>query len=67
MVATTLHSTSLPSSQPARVGALLARLALVVGGLCALAALLAGPAYRLGLLTLSPALQTMRWAGKLAR
>ena len=66
MVATTLHSTSAPSSQPARVGAVLARLALGVGVLCALAALLAGPAYRLGLLTLAPALQTMRWAGTVA-
>jgi uncharacterized protein (DUF1499 family) len=66
MVATTLPSTHNTSSQPARVGRALATLALGVGVLCAVAALLAGPAYRVGVLALGPALQTMRWSATIA-
>ena len=54
------------ASQPARVGRLLAWLALALGVLCALAALLSGPAYRGAVLPLNLALQTVRWAGTLA-
>jgi len=54
------------ASRPARIGAALAILTLTVGVLCAAAALLAGPAYRTELLTLSPAIQTMRWAATIA-
>jgi hypothetical protein len=54
------------ASRPARVGAALATLTLIVGLLCAAAALLAGPAYRAEALTLAPAIQTMRWAATVA-
>jgi uncharacterized protein (DUF1499 family) len=54
------------ASRPARIGAALATLTLIVGLLCAAAALLAGPAYRAEALTLAPAIQTMRWAATVA-
>jgi uncharacterized protein (DUF1499 family) len=54
------------ASRPARIGAALATLTLIVGLLCAAAALLAGPAYRAEILTLGPAIQTMRWAATVA-
>ena len=57
---------AMTASRPARIGASLATLALTVGLLCAVAALLAGPAYRAEILTLGPALQTMRWAATVA-
>lgn len=67
MVVAALRST-MPqrASQPARVGRLLAWLALAIGLSCAVAALLAGPAYRAAVLPLNFALQTVRWAGTLA-
>ena len=54
------------ASRPARIGAALATLALTVGLVCAAAALLAGPAYRAEVVTLGPAIQTMRWAATVA-
>jgi uncharacterized protein (DUF1499 family) len=54
------------ASRPARIGAALATLTLTVGLLCAATALLAGPAYRAEILTLAPAIQTMRWAATVA-
>jgi len=57
---------AMTASRPARIGASLATLTLTVGLLCAVAALLAGPAYRAEILTLGPALQTMRWAATVA-
>ena len=67
MVAVTLHSTTSRSpNQPARVGRLLAWLALCAGVLCALAALLAGPAYRVEAVPLNAAIQTVRWAAMVA-
>jgi uncharacterized protein (DUF1499 family) len=57
---------SLCASAPARIGHALATLALITGGLCAAAELLAGPAYRIELLPLGPAIQTMRWAATVA-
>jgi len=67
MVAVTYH-VARPQriSQPARIGRLLAWLALLIGVLCALAALLAGPAYRVEVLSLNVALQAVRWAGTVA-
>lgn len=46
----------------ARLGALLARLALAGALLCGAAALLAGPGYRIEWLSLGAGLQTIRWA-----
>ena len=57
---------TISAARPARIGAALATLALAVGLLCAAAALLAGPAYRVDMLALGPALQTMRWAATIA-
>jgi uncharacterized protein (DUF1499 family) len=57
---------TISAARPARIGAALATLALVVGLLCAAAALLAGPAYRVEVLALGPAIQTMRWAATVA-
>jgi uncharacterized protein (DUF1499 family) len=54
------------ASRPARIGAALATLTLTVGLLCAATALLAGPAYRAEILTLAPAIQTLRWAATVA-
>ena len=59
-------TTSSFASGLARVGRVLARIALVIGILCAAAALLAGPAYRTEALPLGASLQTMRWAATLA-
>jgi uncharacterized protein (DUF1499 family) len=66
MATTTLHASTPVASPGARVGHVLARLALIAGILCALAELLAGPAYRAGALSLSPAIQTMRWGATIA-
>jgi uncharacterized protein (DUF1499 family) len=41
-------------------------LTLALAVICALSELLAGPAYRIGLIALSPGLQTMRWAASAA-
>jgi uncharacterized protein (DUF1499 family) len=54
------------TSRPARLGRLLAWLTFAVGVVCALAALLPGPAYRLDLLPLNVAIETVRWAATVA-
>lgn len=58
-----------PARREARIGARLVQaawLSLALAVFCALSELLAGPAYRFGLIALSPALQTMRWAASAA-
>ena len=66
MAVAILQQSSPRTSQLARLGRALGWLALVVGVLCALAALLPGPAYRIELLPLNIALQTVRWAATIA-
>jgi uncharacterized protein (DUF1499 family)/uncharacterized membrane protein YgdD (TMEM256/DUF423 family) len=66
MVIAVLQPPSRPTSAPARLGRTLGRLALFAGVLCALAAALAGPAYRVEVLPLGIALQSVRWAGTIA-
>jgi len=66
MATAVFHSPSQRTSQPARVGRLLGWLAVVVGVVCALAALLPGPAYRVQLLPLNVAIQSVRWAATVA-
>ena len=53
---------SSPAGSSARIGRALARIALVVGLLCAAVALLAGPAYRVGMSPLGVSLQAIRWS-----
>jgi uncharacterized protein (DUF1499 family) len=59
-------NTSPVANRATRIGRALARLSLIVGVLCAVAALSAGPAYRVDVLALGVALQTMRWAATVA-
>jgi uncharacterized protein (DUF1499 family) len=66
MVVAVLHTPSHRASPPARVGRALGYITLGVGMLCAVAALLPGPAYRIELLPLNIAIQSVRWAGTIA-
>jgi uncharacterized protein (DUF1499 family) len=66
MVVTTPPSAGPSPNALGRAGRALAWLAGVAAMLCALAELLAGPAYRIGALTLGPALQTVRWGATVA-
>ena len=63
MAVAILHPSQPRTSHLARVGRALGWLTLVVGVLCALGALLPGPGYRIELLPLNLAIQSVRWAG----
>ena len=66
MVVAVLQTSSHRASPPARLGRTLGYLALGVGILCAAATALPGPAYRIELLPLNVALQSVRWGATLA-
>ena len=66
MVVAVIQTAPPRASKPARLGRLLAWITLPLGVVCALAALLAGPAYRVELLPLNVAIQTVRWAATVA-
>jgi len=66
MVIAVLQPSAQPTSAPARLGRTLGRLALWAGVLCAIAAAVAGPAYRVELVPLNVALQSVRWAATVA-
>ena len=61
-----MNTDTFHKGRSARAGAVLARLALLIGLLCAAAALLAGPGYRTTLLSLGAGLLTIRWAATFA-
>ena len=66
MVIAVLQPPSRPTSAPARLGRTLGRLALWAGVPCAIAAALAAPAYRIELVPMNVALQSVRWAATIA-